>query len=187
MQPRNPQREAQLPPVRQDHPCARAGVVQLGIRDAHVRVAREPHAPHWPGHARRDAARAGVVRSRDHAPRAARELHERVLECLHGAVALEVVGLDVVHDRHRRRERQERAVELVRLDHEQLTPTQPRVPTPRSDTAAGESRRIPPGGRQRLRDHRRRGRLAVGSGNSHHGPAGDSLAERIGPPHHGDP
>src|SRR2546422_7802234 len=41
---------------------------------------------------------------------------------------------------------------LFRSDHEQVPSAQARVPAPRSDTAAGESRRIPPGGRQRLRD-----------------------------------
>ena len=47
------------------------------------------------------------------------ELDEGVLERGHRAVALEVVRLDVVHDRDRRVQRQERLVVLVGLDDEQ--------------------------------------------------------------------
>src|SRR5207249_10893162 len=102
-------------------------------------------------------------------------------------VALEVVGLDVVHHRDGRRERQKRPVVLVRLHDVELAPPNPRVPAPPSDTAAGESRGIPPGGRQRLRDHHRGGRLTVRARHGDHRSAGDGLAEGVSPPYHRDP
>src|SRR5207244_4952617 len=56
--------------------------------------------------------RARVVATRDHASRPTRELRERLLQRRDAAVvALEVVGLDVVHHRHGRRQREERAID----------------------------------------------------------------------------
>src|SRR5207302_10866989 len=99
---------------------------------------------------RGDPHRTRVVPPRHHPARPSSDLHERLLERREAAaVTLEVVRLDVVHHRDRRREREEGTIVLVRLDDVQLVPTEPRVPTPPSDTAAGESRRISPGGRQR--------------------------------------
>src|SRR5438132_13080590 len=48
----------------------------------------------------------------------------------------------------------------------QLVPTEPRVPTPPSDTAAGESRRISPGGRQ-ARSYGTRDRKSTRLNSSH--------------------
>jgi len=178
VQPRHLQREAHRPPpaVRQLDPRRRAALAQLGTHDPHVRVGREPHAPYRRLERRGDPHRPRVVRAGDHPARPPRELCERLLERRQAAaVTLEVVRLDVVHHRDRRREREERTIVLVRLDDVQLVPAEPRVPTPPSDTAAGESRRISPGGRQRLRDHHRRGGLAVRAGDRHHQPTGDGL------------
>ena len=87
-----------------------------------------------------------------------------------------MVGLDVADDRDGRLQRQEGAVELVGFDDEQLPAADPRVPPPRSDTAAGESRGVSPGGRECLRDHDRGGRLPVRSRDRHEGPAGYDLS-----------
>ena len=43
------------------------------------------------------------------------------------------------------------------------------------------------GGRQRLRDHHRGGRLAVRARHGDHRSAGDGLAEGVSPPYHRDP
>ena len=165
--PGHPQRQRDGPAAGQRHHRARSGRGEFGVADAHLRIATHAHAPDVLPEPRGDPLRTGIVPARDHATRATRELRERVFQRGDRAVALEVVGLHVVDDRHRRRQREERAVEFVRLDHEQVAPAKPRVPAPASDTAAGESRRIPPGGRQRLRDHHRRGRLPVRSGDRH--------------------
>ena len=98
-----------------------------------------------------------------------------------------MVGFDVGHDRHRRRQRQERPVEFVRFDDGQVGASDPRIPAPPCDTAADESRGIPSGGRERLRHHHRGSGLAVRAGDRHHRPPGHRLTQSIGPPHDRDP
>ena len=72
--------------------------------------------------------------------RPAGELDERVLQRRHRAVALEVIRLDVVDDRHGRMEREERLVVLVGFDHEQIVARRPARCHPRCSPARRRSR-----------------------------------------------
>ncbi len=99
------QRELDAAPTRQRDRGARSVGSELRLADPDVGVRAEPHAPDRYADPRRYPPRSSVVAARDHALRAAREFDERVFQRRHRAVTLEVVGLDVVHDRHGRRER----------------------------------------------------------------------------------
>jgi hypothetical protein len=87
-----------------------------------------------------------------------------------------MIRLDVRDHRHRRREGEEGAVVLIRLHHEETVATGAKVPLPRRDATACQSRRGVAGGRQRFRRHDRRRGLAVRSGHGHELGAGDRLA-----------
>ena len=78
-----------------------------------------------------------------------------------------MIGLHVVHHRDGRPERQESLVVLVGLDDVEVLATDPSVAAPRSDTAAGESRGISPGGRERLCHHDCGGRLTMRACDRH--------------------
>jgi hypothetical protein len=73
---------------------------------------------------------AGIVHPGQDPLRAACELHERLLQLGEIAVALEVVRLDVVDHRYRGRERQERFIVFVSLDHEKPVAADSSVPPP---------------------------------------------------------
>ena len=179
-----PQRNA--PASRQLNLSLRPPWLEPRCGDPHVGTRPRPHAPHRHGQRRSHPlhATARIVRAGDHPPRAARELDKRGLQGGEASVALEVVGLDVVDHRHRRGQREERLVELIRLDDEQITAAQPGVSAPPCDAAADDPRGVSPGGRQRLGYHDRRGRLAVRAGNRHNRPPRNDLAEGVGPPYH---
>ena len=111
------------------------------IRDVGVGGEAEPAAAR--GRAAAAIRRApGIVGAHDGGLGPAGELDERVLERRHRAVALEVVGLDVVHDRDGRMQREKRLVVLVGLDHEEVVARQPGVAAPGAHPPAGD-----PGGR----------------------------------------
>ena len=143
------------------------------------------NAPHGRLHVQRDAVRSRIVGADDHALRSIREIGERCLEGFHAAVALEMIRFHVVHNRDRRQQRQKSLVVFVGLDDEQVVATDPGVASPCSDTAAGESRGISPGGRERLCHHHCGGRLAMRACDRHDAlsPASDQLSQRIGAPH----
>ena len=95
-----------------------------------------------------------------------------------------MIRFDIVHDGNRRLQRQEGLVVLIGLHDEQLVAADAGVAAPRSDTAAGESRGISPGGRERLCDHDRGGRFAVCPCNRHARSAGcNELSQGIGATH----
>ena len=96
-----------------------------------------------------------------------------------------MIGFDVVHDRNGRPQRQEGFVVLIGLHDEQVITTEVGIPTPFSDSAACESRRISPGGRESLCDHDRGGRLAVRPGDRHEArsSAGYQLPQGVGAPY----
>jgi hypothetical protein len=90
-----------------------------------------------------------------------------------------VVGLDVRDHRDARRQRQERAVVLVRLDDEARLAAELEVAAPRAHAPADHAGGLEPGGRERLGgQHRGRG-LPVRARDPDRQPAGDRLGERL--------
>ena len=74
-----------------------------------------------------------------------------------------MVGLDVVDDRHRGVEREERLVVLVGLDHEEVVAVDQSVSAPGRDPPARQSRGMQAGRGQGFGGHDRGGGLAVGA------------------------
>ena len=176
MQPGHRQLELDRLPARQRDRRARAARLESHPANANIRRRAVTDAPHRHVQLQRNAIRAGIVGADDHTRRASRKVRERILQRLDAAVTLEVIGFDVVHDGDRRPQRQERLVVHVSLDDVQLVTANPRVATPCSDTAAGESCGVSSGGRERFRDHHRGGRLAVCPGDRHEGRFAASLS-----------
>ena len=101
-----------------------------------------------------------------------------------GPPVVEVVGLDVGHDRGVRRVVQERAVALVGLGDEQLAGARGRVDAGRGQVAADGVRRVRAGRLQRDREQRGRRRLAVGAGDGDHPTVGHHRGQRRRPGQH---
>ena len=130
-----------------------------------------------------------VVRARDEPRRRSRELPERGLDRGDAPVVIEVVGLDVRDDRDVRAVREKRAVRLVRLDDRNIARSGV-CPADRArnaeDRRADREARIDPARLKRVRDHRRRGRLAVSPRDRDDAFALDGPHERLGSVPHGD-
>ena len=135
--------------------------------NAQGRVSGKAERPDPAGEPRRHPPRSVVIGAHEHRVSAAGELHERVLERLHRAVALEMIGLDVIHDRDRRIQGEEGLVIFVGLHHEQCVAGEQRVATPPLDSAASEAGRLKSGSRQRLARHHRGRGLAMRTGHGH--------------------
>src|SRR6187397_1031495 len=90
-----------------------------------------------------------------------RERRGDVLEIL---VDVEVIGLDVGHDRDVGRQAQEGSVVLVRLDHKQLVAFVAQIPLPLGDATASEPGRLESSRCENGSSHHRRRSLAVRTG-----------------------
>ena len=117
----------------------RAASALLHLADSNVGIGGEAE-PHGTGHVRGHALGARIVCTHERDPSASREFDEGILERLHRAIALQMVGLDVVDDRHRGVEREERLVVLVGLDHEEVVAVDQSVSAPGRDPPARQSR-----------------------------------------------
>ena len=78
---------------------------------------------------------------------------------------IEMLGIDVGHDRDVGGQLQERAVALVGLDHHPVAAAEPRIGAVGVDDAAVDDGRVEPGGVEQGRHQRGRRRLAVGAGD----------------------
>jgi hypothetical protein len=176
---RYPEAQRQRPPA----PPADRGLGPVGmlghVGDPHVRLGGETEAAKPAGQALRDAAGARIVRAHDRGLRPPGELDERVLQRRHGAVALQVVGLDVVHDRDSRMQREKGLVVLVGLDDEEVVAGDQGVAAPGTHPPAGDAGRRQAGGGQSLgRHHGRRG-LAMRARHRHRAGAPDQRRQRF--------
>ncbi len=91
-----------------------------------------------------------------------------------------VVELGVGDHGDPRRQLEQRAVGLVGLDHEPLPRPPAGVGPGRADLAADEVGRVHPAGAQRVHDHARGRRLAVGAGDRDRRPQPRDLAQQVG-------
>ena len=115
------------------------------------------------------------------------EVGERLLHVVEGDVVIEVLGIDVRHDRGGRRQREERAIALVSLGDEIVAFAPARVrETERIDATADHRRGIVPGGHQHRVHHRRRGGLAMRAGDRDRVLHPHQLAEHLGARDHRD-
>ncbi len=135
----------------------------------------------------RETVRAGVVRAEHDRPRAAHELRERPFDVGEVGVDVEVIGLDVRDDGDRRR-RERGTTGRTRPPRRRTVARRPRRRFPPHDatrppTSAG---RLATRGRERVRRHHRRRRLAVRAGDADQFPLGGDLAECLGPANHRD-
>jgi hypothetical protein len=179
MHPRHPEpegnRAAAAPPDR----GVRAVGLLRHVRDPDIRVGGEAEAPKAPAQSARDAPRPGIVHADHGRLGASGELHERVLERRYRAVALQVVGLDVVHDRHGRMQCEEGLVVLVGLDHEQVVARDACVPAPRAHPASGDPGRGKASRCERLGGHDGGRGLAVRARDRHRTRPADQRRERF--------
>ena len=102
------------------------------------------------------------------------------------AIDVEVIGLDIQDDRHRRIEREERAVVLIGFDHVGVA-AESQVPGPQLDATTDDAGGFASGGRQRFGGHHGRGGLAVGPGDADQRAATDGVGQRFGPSHQRNP
>src|SRR5581483_2610409 len=130
---------------------------------------------------------AGVVEAGQAGPRGfGQEAGAGVLQGGHVAVVVEVVGLDVGQHDGLGGDLDECAVALVGLDHQPFAVVVGGVAADLVGLAADEERRVPAGGPEDERGHRRRRRLAVRPGDGHGAAGVDDGGQRLGPPQHRD-
>ena len=91
-----------------------------------------------------------------------------------------------VDDRHRRREREERAIVFVRLDDVQAIAAGEEIPFPRAHAPADERGRLATGRGESRRRHHGRRRLAVRAGDADELAPGGHFAECLGAANHGN-
>src|SRR5205085_10358489 len=91
---------------------------------------------------------------------------KRLHELVQPAVVIEMVFLDVETGSHSRPEIQKRPVVFAGLNNEMFAVTDPRPAAELLDARSDHKRRIQPRLAQDVRDHRRRGALAMRAGDS---------------------
>ena len=111
-----------------------------------------------------------------HCPAIERQPLQEIDECLLEpleimAVGIHVVGVDVGHDGHDRRQAQEAGVRFVGLGNQIVSRAQAGIAAGGRQAAADHEGRVQSGASQRTGDQAGRGRLAVRTGN------GDALLE----------
>jgi len=108
------------------------------------------------------------------------------LERLERAVVVQVVRLDVGHDRQGGLEDLERAVALVGLDHQEVAAVPHRIGADLAHVRTDQKRRGEAGLDQDEGQHRRGRGLAVGARHRHRAAGGGDGGEHLGPAHHHD-
>src|SRR4029453_1910338 len=86
---------------------------------------------------------------------------EGLLEIVEGAVALEMLAIDVGHNPQVRPQPEERAIAFVGFGDEKRTSPYPRMAAKRREAAANHDRRIQSGAIEHQSEHRGRRRLRV--------------------------
>ncbi len=181
MEARHPERQRHRPTVGEpdDGPTSLGTELEVGEPDT-LGVRAEPPEPASVERGRHPIGSGPIVPDEDPAGRPRKtdvgRLHGR-----HRAVALQVVGLDVVDDRNGRRQGQERLVVLVRFDHEQIGAAHPGIAAPFGHPPAGQPRGIETGPHQGSGGHHGGGGLPVGPGNGHAGGGADQTRQRFLP------
>ncbi len=178
VQPRHRQPEGDRTPARPANPSLGAIVSLYDVADPKIGVGIETEPAHRRFHPQAHLLGAGIVRADNRDPGPAGELDEGVFQSGHGAVAFEVVGLDVVDHGHGGMQGQKRLIELVGFHHEQLVACHQRIAPPAAHSATGNAGGIEPGRGQRFSRHHRRGGLAVRPGDAHRVGALDQLGQR---------
>ena len=115
------------------------------------------------------------------------EAAEGLLHGVEGLEMIEVLGIDVGHDRDVGGELQEGAVRLVGLDHHPVAGAEPRIGAVGLDDAAVDHGRIEIAGVEQRRDQRGGRGLAVGAGDRDAALEPHQLGEHLGAPHHRQP
>ncbi len=111
------------------------------------------------------------------------EALEGVAHPVERAVVIEMIGVDVGHDRNRCRQLQESAVALVGLDDDPLAGAEPRIRAVSIDDSAVHDGRVHAAGVEKSRDHRRRRCLAVRAGDGDAGTKAHDLRQHLGTTH----
>ncbi len=165
--------------------------VTVQALEADVGVLGQAVGPHVDAGRGARCRRAGASPGRRRRPRGSRrasirsaEGDEGRVDRLRGAVVVEVVGLDVRHDRGVRAVEQERAVALVGLGHEHVAAAVVGVRAGLVEAAADREGRVRPAVLQGDREHRGRRGLAVGAGDRDGAAPGHHRGQRRGARQH---
>ena len=162
-------------------------------KDAHLGVVGEAVA-HHPGRTRgrqrrQQRGHPRVVGAGDQEPARRDPLHEHLEHLgvgLRGVMVIEMVGLDVGDHRAMGGEGQERAIGLVRFDHENVAAALVRARAGLVEFPADGERRVQSDRLQGHGEHRGGRRLAVRAGHADAAGTGHQRGQRLGPDHHGD-
>ena len=130
----------------------------------------------------------GMVEAHDRETVERQVLDERAERLLDGVESLEVVevlGIDVGHDRDVGGQFQESAVALVGFHHHPIALASPGVGAVGIDDAAVDHRRVEAAGVEQGGDERRRRGLAMRAGHRHAGLEAHEFGQHLGAPHHG--
>ena len=112
------------------------------------------------------------------------ESAERILHRLESPEMIEMLGIDIGDDGDVGGKLEKRAVALVGLHDEPFTVVVGGVGADLVEVAADDEAGVPTRGPQDERQHRRRGRLAVTTGDGHGSMCGGERAQRVGAPEH---
>ncbi len=163
-----------------------ASVVRARHRELDRHAAeREPRAARLklhvlrPRDASREAFEAGLV-AQHHIVRQLQEGAEGVVDVALGGVGRVMVELRVGQHGDPARELEQRAVRLVGLDHEPLARPPAGVRAGRADLATDQVAGVHSASAQRVDDHARRRRLAVGARDRDRRPQPCDLAQQVG-------
>ena len=131
------------------------------IGEANVRLHRHTDPPNGYVDSLCNANRTGVIGTYERSFSVPGEFHESVLQRRNSSVTLEVLRFHVVHHRNGGTQRQEGAVVLIGLDHEQPVASHPGIATPRVHPSPYDPRGVTTGRGENFGGHRGCGRLPV--------------------------
>lgn len=186
VRPRHAQRQLHLASIRESH----IGYGPVGPHlpgDELHGPAFSAEAPHALAQARGKPIAAGIGSADQDARCSTREGGVGRFHRLDIAVALEVIGLDIVDHGDGGLQGEERLVVFIGLDHEEVVAVEQRVATPGGNAATGESRRMEPSAAKRLGGHDGRSGLAVRTRDGHQRGTVHELGQRDLAGHDGDP
>jgi hypothetical protein len=169
------------------HGEAAGAIAQLDAGRPHVRAGIDAVSHDPDACAGGEPTRACVILAQHHAiGDPGDELGKCLVDGFRGAVDIQVIGLHGGHHGHFRSQREEGAVVLVGLDHEDAVRARAQAASPGVDAAADESGRIQAGFREDGRRHGRRTGLAVRPGDGEDQPVLDERRECLRTLHDGD-